>query len=74
MATASITKMIVPAADNSTPSQGLLMPKLQYRFRVTFTNFGINSATGPITQQVMVFSRIIMMLSDLIIKHMILVH
>ena len=49
MATASLTKMSVPAADNSTPSQGLLMPKLQYRFRVTFTNFGINSATGPIT-------------------------
>ena len=57
MATASLTKMSVPAADNSTPSQGLLMPKLQYRFRVTFTNFGINSATGPITQQVMEFAR-----------------
>ena len=57
MATASLTKMSIPAADNSTPSQGLLMPKLQYRFRVTFTNFGINSATGPITQQVMEFAR-----------------
>ena len=57
MATASLTKMSVPAADNSTPSQGLLMPKLQYRFRVTFTNFGINSATGPLTQQVMEFAR-----------------
>ena len=57
MATASLTKMSVPAADNSTPSQGLLMPKLQYRFRVTFTNFGINSATGPITQQVMELAR-----------------
>ena len=57
MATASLTKMSVPAADNSTPSQGLLMPKLQYRFRVTFTNFGINSATGPIIQQVMEFAR-----------------
>ena len=57
MATASLTKMSVPAADNSTPSQGLLMPKLQYRFRVTFTNFGINAATGPITQQVMEFAR-----------------
>ena len=57
MATASLTKISVPAADNSTPSQGLLMPKLQYRFRVTFTNFGINAATGPITQQVMEFAR-----------------
>ena len=57
MATASLTKMSVPAADNSTPSQGLLMPKLQYRFRVTFTNFGIDPNTGPITQQVMEFAR-----------------
>jgi hypothetical protein len=57
MATASLLNMSVPAADNSTPTQGLLMPKLQYRFRVTFTNFGITSATGPITQQVMEFSR-----------------
>jgi hypothetical protein len=57
MATASLLNMSVPAADNSTPSQGLLMPKLQYRFRVTFTNFGITSATGPITQQVMEFAR-----------------
>jgi len=57
MATASLLNMSVPAADNSTPTQGLLMPKLQYRFRATFTNFGITSATGPITQQVMDFTR-----------------
>jgi len=57
MATASLLNLSVPAADNSTPTQGLLMPKLQYRFRATFTNFGITSATGPITQQVMDFTR-----------------
>ena len=56
MTSASLLKMSVPAADNSTASQGLLMPKLQYRFRVTFQNFGI-STTGPITQQVMEFAR-----------------
>lgn len=57
MTSASLLNMSVPAADNSQPTQGLLMPKLQYRFRATFTNFGINSATGPITQQVMEFAR-----------------
>ena len=57
MTSASLLNMSVPAADKSQPTQGLLMPKLQYRFRATFTNFGINSATGPITQQVMEFSR-----------------
>jgi hypothetical protein len=57
MTSASLLNMSIPAADNSTPTQGLLMPKLQYRFRVTFTGFGISSATGPITQQVMEFAR-----------------
>ena len=57
MTSASLLNMSVPAADNNTPTQGLLMPKLQYRFRATFTNFGITSATGPVTQQVMEFSR-----------------
>jgi len=56
MTSASLNKMSVPAADNTIASQGLLMPKLQYRFRVTFQNFG-TSPTGPITQQVMEFAR-----------------
>ena len=56
MTSASLNKMSVPAADNTIASQGLLMPKLQYRFRVTFQNFG-TSTTGPITQQVMEFAR-----------------
>ena len=58
MATASLTRMSVPDLDNSQqPQQGLLMPKLQYRFRATFTNFGITATAAPITQQVMEFSR-----------------
>jgi len=56
MATASLNRMSVPVGVD-TPTQGLLMPKLQYRFRAIFTNFGINSDTGPITQQVMEFAR-----------------
>ena len=57
MTSASLLKMSVPTSDTATSAQGLLMPKLQYRFRATFTNFGITSATGPITQQIMDFSR-----------------
>lgn len=57
MTSASLLNMSVPTSDISQSSQGLLMPKLQYRFRVTFTNFGITSATGPITQQIMDFTR-----------------
>jgi len=30
----------------------LLMPKLQYRFRITFSNFGLNSDLGVLTRQV----------------------
>lgn len=36
------------ANDASAVSQGLLMPKLQYRFRVTLENFGVS--TGEVTE------------------------
>ena len=47
MATASqsLFNMTV-AGDNAGGNQGLLMPKLQYRFRVNFLNFGVDSAGG----------------------------
>jgi len=35
----------------------LLMPKLQYRFRVTFINLGTSQPTTELTKQVMEFSR-----------------
>jgi hypothetical protein len=58
MATSSLTKLTVPlASDQSSPSQGLLMPKLKYRFRVTFLGFGIGKETTELTKQVMDFSR-----------------
>jgi len=58
MATSSLTKMTVPLAnDQSNPSQGLLMPKLKYRFRVTFQNLGVSSPTTELTKQVMDFTR-----------------
>ena len=41
------------ASDNAGGNQGLLMPKLQFRFRVNFINFGVDSAGGmQLTKQV----------------------
>jgi hypothetical protein len=61
MAVASLAKLTVPlASDQSSPTQGLLMPKLKYRFRVTFQGFGaVNSAspTTELTKQIMDFTR-----------------
>jgi len=58
MATSSLTKMTVPlASDQSTSNQGLLMPKLKYRFRVSFQNFGVSSPVTELTKQVVDFTR-----------------
>ena len=58
MAVSSITRMTVPlASDQSNPNQGLLMPKLTYRFRVMFENFGISTPRTELTKQVMDFTR-----------------
>jgi hypothetical protein len=44
MAVSSLTRMTVPlASDQSAANQGLLMPKLKYRFRVIFENFGVST-------------------------------
>jgi hypothetical protein len=57
MATASqsLFNMTV-AADNAGGNQGLLMPKLQFRFRVNFLNFGVGSGL-ELTKQVIDCSR-----------------
>ena len=50
--------MTVPlASDQSSPTQGLLMPKLKYRFRVSFENFGISKPTTELTKQVISCAR-----------------
>jgi hypothetical protein len=50
--------MTVPlASDQSASTQGLLMPKLKYRFRVLFENFGITTPRTELTKQVMDFTR-----------------
>jgi hypothetical protein len=59
MATASqsLFNMTV-ASDNAGGNQGLLMPKLQFRFRVNFLNFGVGSTAGlALTKQVIDCSR-----------------
>jgi len=58
MATASLLNFTVPLSTNqSASSQGLLMPKLKFRFRATFINFGISQPTTEMTKQVKDFTR-----------------
>ena len=58
MAVASLLKMTVPLdTDQSSNTQGLLMPKLKYRFRVTFLNFGVTNPSTELSKQVMDFTR-----------------
>jgi hypothetical protein len=58
MAVSSLTKMTVPlASDQSSATQGLLMPKLKYRFRVVFENLGVSTPRTELTKQVMDFTR-----------------
>jgi hypothetical protein len=58
MAVSSLTRMTVPlASDQSSPTQGLLMPKLKYRFRVIFENLGVSTPRTELTKQVIDFTR-----------------
>jgi hypothetical protein len=58
MAISSLSKLGVPLDGNqSAGNQGLLMPKLQYRFRVLFQNFGVSKPTTELTKQVISATR-----------------
>jgi len=58
MAIASLNRFTVPLATNQSAStQGLLMPKLKYRFRAVFENFGVSSDRVELTKQVASISR-----------------
>ena len=58
MAVSSLSKMTIPlASDQSATSQGLLMPKLKYRFRTVFENLGVSTPRTELTKQVMTFTR-----------------
>ena len=58
MAISSLSKITVPlASDSSASNQGLLMPKLQYRFRVSLENFGVSGGSTELTKQVIDVTR-----------------
>jgi hypothetical protein len=58
MSVASLTKFTVPlATDQSATSQGLLMPKLSYRFRASFDNFGVSQPKSELTKQIVSIAR-----------------
>ena len=58
MAISTLSKFTVPLAnDQSSASQGLLMPKLQYRFRAVLENFGVSTPRSELTKQVMDITR-----------------
>lgn len=58
MAISTLSKLTVPlASDSSASNQGLLMPKLKYRFRVTLENFGVSTPTTELTKQVVDVTR-----------------
>jgi len=58
MAISSLSKLGVPLNGNQSASnQGLLMPKLGYRFRVLFQNFGVSKPTTELTKQVISATR-----------------
>ena len=59
MPVASLNRFTVPIAGTQGPNtQGLLMPKLQYRFRVTVDQFGVGGQPSTeLTKQVMTVTR-----------------
>lgn len=57
--TSSLLNFTVPLSDIGGPAsgQGLIMPKIKYRFRVLFIGFGVGSATTEMTKQIMDVTR-----------------
>ncbi|SVA62689.1 uncharacterized protein METZ01_LOCUS115543 [marine metagenome] len=58
MSISTLSKITVPlASGDSASNQGLLMPKLQYRFRLSLENFGVSTPTTELTKQVVDVTR-----------------
>jgi len=58
MAISTLSKFTVPLSnDQSSASQGLLMPKLQYRFRCVLEGFGVSTPRSELTKQVVDVTR-----------------
>ena len=56
IASQSLFNMSV-GADNTPSTAALLMPKLQFRFRALFLNFGVGGSTQELTKQVIDIAR-----------------
>ena len=56
MPISTLSRMSVPL-EGQNSGQGLLHPKLKYRFRVIFENFGKNAPTTELTKQVVTCTR-----------------
>jgi len=68
MAIASLTRFTVPlATSQSASSQGLLMPKLPFRFRASFEGFGVSSNRVELTKQVVSFARPTVTFGDIVV-------
>ena len=58
MSISPLSKITVPlASGDSASNQGMLMPKLQYRYRVSLQNFGVTTPTTELTKQVVDVTR-----------------
>ena len=58
MSISTLSNLTVPLdSSQSASNQGLLMPKLQYRFRVSLENFGVSTPTTELTKQVVDITR-----------------
>ena len=69
MAISALSNFTVPlASDQSAASQGMLMPKLKYRFRISFENFGVSTPTTELTKQVAEASRPNVKFADQVIE------
>jgi hypothetical protein len=66
MSIGSLSKFTVPlASDSSSSAQGILMPKLKYRFRIMFENFGVSTPTTELTKQVAASKRPVAKFGDI---------
>lgn len=58
MSVSTLSRFTVPLSNQQTPvNQALLMPKLQYRFRVTLISFGVTKPSTELTKHVMDVTR-----------------
>lgn len=69
MAIATLNRFTVPlASDASASSQGMLMPKLKYRFRIMFENFGVSTPSTELTKQVQTAAKPTVQFQNMVIE------